>query len=145
MKVDIGERIRQAHARMLSGELVFKPLPDYGEGRVTRLRDLPWPDEPEKVKHKRIPRKPPQVTAEFWENVTKTDYCWTWTGDFVGEYGSWLGHGAHRCVHYWLNGSFPLRRHVHHTCENKQCVNPAHLKDIEPIDHMRLHHPNMVR
>jgi len=49
-------------------------------------------------------------SAKFWAHVFITETCWLWQGF-----------------------------EIHHTCQNKLCVNPAHLKPLSRNDHKRLH------
>lgn len=58
--------------------------------------------------------------------------CWTWLGPKTPD-----GHGkktycgrdtlAHRWMWQMLFGPIPRGRVVYHTCDSKECVNPAHL------------------
>ena len=78
------------------------------------------------------PRKP------FWERITKGQDCWEWTGpvDSPG-YGHvrWNGRNArvHRVVYQLTHGPIPPGEGHHgtvvmHSCDNKICCNPAHLR-----------------
>ena len=44
----------------------------------------------------------------------------------------------HRWFYEHLRGPIPRRRHLHHHCQTKRCVNPAHLSPLSPTAHGNL-------
>jgi hypothetical protein len=66
--------------------------------------------------------------------------CWPWAGAMHREgYGDHSGMRAHRRVYLELVGPVADGMHLHHVCENKACVNPAHLKVVDGGEHVRGH------
>lgn len=79
--------------------------------------------------------------------VGRDDECWPWTGGCDSHgYGQYRNRGAHRWAYEYLVGEIPEGKHLDHECHNKdescvggkgcphrKCVNPFHLKPIEPI------------
>lgn len=83
--------------------------------------------------------------------------CWLWIGQIKKDWGrSEGGYGilgvrengkvkplrAHRLAYQLYVGPIPEGKHLHHTCENKACVNPAHHMVVTNSQHSYM--PNSI-
>lgn len=81
------------------------------------------------------------AVERFWRQVDKSGACWLWTGAksgpnksgrYYGQFtvavdGKQISARAHRVAWMLLNGAIPPGQIIRHTCDNTECVNPAHL------------------
>lgn len=82
--------------------------------------------------YKQRKRKDPK--ERFWKFVEKTDQCWNWMGYKSLGYGRFSLNKqntlAHRFSYIISKGPIPKDLQIDHLCENRSCVNPAHLEAV---------------
>lgn len=76
---------------------------------------------------------PEKAVNRFFAKIEKTDHCWHWLGAKSPQgYGKLKVEGkifsAHRISFYLKSSKDPGRQRIQHTCGDKGCVNPDHLK-----------------
>jgi hypothetical protein len=70
------------------------------------------------------------------------DACWPWIGALnrkgYGIFGvNKVGKIAHRCAYEFAVGPIPDGLYVLHSCDNRRCQNPAHLRAGDQLANMR--------
>ncbi len=82
-------------------------------------------------------------------DVDKETECWIWQGSHSGHgrgggYGrmTFEGHqlAVHRAMATLVHGYIHKKQHVDHTCNNRLCVNPAHLEVVSQKENQRRKH-----
>jgi len=77
----------------------------------------------------------------FWDKVLFTIDCWEWiAGKDKDGYGifklNYKVLKAYRYAYELYNGKIPEDLEIDHICENRKCVNPAHLKVVTHQENM---------
>jgi hypothetical protein len=99
---------------------------------------------PEKRKGKREP----QQFSDLWDRIYKFEQtgCWLWQASLSQGYGQVTiggkNHGVQRLFYEQFRGPIPEGLELHHLCDNRNCVNPAHLLAVSSKEHHALHYPS---
>src|SRR2546422_109973 len=91
------------------------------------------------------------VESRFWSKVEKTDSCWIWRGTLDSDgfgvfklpkatngewWAPWSGTNvqAHIFSALFADFRFADGHYLRHVCNNRACVNVAHLESCAPVD-----------
>lgn len=77
--------------------------------------------------------KSESIKDRFMKKVAQGTGCWMWTASAMNSGYGQFGHNgtmrqAHRVSYELHIGPIPSGRSILHSCDNKLCVNPAHLR-----------------
>lgn len=81
--------------------------------------------------------------SKLWTGceIDPSSGCWKWTGAKSPQgYSLPFMHGrqhlGHRLSHELFLGPIQSGNQVHHECGTRLCVNPAHLRQLSPAEHV---------
>lgn len=88
-------------------------------------------------------KRPSDIIRRIIDNcqINKDTHCWGWQGANSGEgNGAGRGYGrisidshtsaVHRVMWSCVHGYLPSKKQIDHTCNNRICCNPDHLKMV---------------
>lgn len=117
---------------MLTRQKVLKPGISAGKFGYSGRRVIKGFEVPEAMVDKYL---------KVFRRLVKIDICgcWVWQGRIHNKYGCFPSPGgstlwAHRVSYALFHGSIKPERHIDHICRNPACVNPAHLKQVHPVE-----------
>jgi len=101
--------------------------------------------------HIGVPAKEINLTPErierFWRSVEKSDGCWNWKGRKNPKGYGWFicsngknkkaSYRAHRISYTLVKGPILPGEFILHSCDNKACCNPDHLRVGTNVDNIR--------
>lgn len=82
------------------------------------------------------------LATKLGKRITPQDNgCWYWNGYHTPDgYAVHIKSYVHRLMYEIVKGdSLPTSMHVHHLCEVRRCVNPAHLLAVPASSHVKAH------
>lgn len=75
--------------------------------------------------------------------VETSSGCWEWLKGTDGAGYGRINRDGERLAHVWMwtqkYGEVPEGKELHHSCENKSCVNPDHLEVLTRAEHFARH------
>lgn len=85
--------------------------------------------------------KPETLEERFWGKVDKSGDCWEWTASRrANGYGQIMidkvNRTAHRVAYELANGPIAACVDIDHTCRNRACVRPDHLREASRKQNM---------
>lgn len=90
-----------------------------------------------------IDARPEQFQPRIWDRlIEQPNGCWDWSLSVnTGGYGHvWVPRTmvlVHRVVYLRTHGSIADGMQIDHTCRNRKCANPEHLRELTPRDNTR--------